>query len=276
MQAITIADEIPTPTGISAKATENAIVIDYNARAGEEIAIYRSSAPIVSANTLVGSVLIDTIAASSASYSDHPLPGVSYYYGIFYSESVRTGAAQFEPGENVLAAPVRIAIEAADEDKAIQVASRVRPLPFLMLSSTIDTGEQLKAGPFESSTKEVPLAPQTLKSVSRLLEGENSQSKGTKNPSWLAEDESDGIFNQLLQDLVQERLWEAALNELNSYLQTRRTTKEMQKAYFYMGQCYYFLEKYEQAFVHFVFAEDSLYPQVQPWLDDLFALLASL
>jgi hypothetical protein len=322
-------EDAKTLTGIGARIVDNTIAIDYSASGEGDIVIYRSTEPIRSADSLTRAVLVETIAASTSPYIDRPLPGVSYYYGIFYDDALRTGSARFQPGENILSAAVTISdgtaavvqaspIEtssstrtrrstrttttsetiltvepastetetttAQDATRSVQdspdvataTGARVRPLPFLMLSSTVDTGEQLKAGPYDSSDNESLLQPGTEESLARLLGGKNQRSLATRDPTWLEEDESEGPLNILLAELWFDQRWETALEELRYYLQTRRTPTEVQKAYYYMGQCYYFLERYEESFVHFIFAEDSYYPQVQPWLNDLFVLMAAL
>ena len=236
--------------------------------------VYRSTETIASADDLVDAVLIETKTQSDSPFIDKPLAGISYYYGIFYDAALRTGLAVFEPGNNVLMTPVQIPLAALPGITAIETAIRVRPLPYLMLSSTIDSGELLKAGPYAPTVEASILSAETNAAVERLLAGKSRGEYGVKQAAWFTPKNGSGL-EELLEKSFEEQNWKEGLDTIGSFMQTRRTAVEEQRARFYKGQCLYFLQRYEEAFMEFIFAEDASYTQVQPWLDDIIALLAA-
>ena len=259
---------------ISAGVDNDSVVLDFAATSGEEIVVYRSTAPITSAADLVEAVLIGTITDPKSPFIDKPLPGIPYYYGIFYDQPLRTGVAPFAQGDNILITPVQIPLAAAPEITFKKTAIRVRPLPYLMLSSTIDSGELLKAGPYAPALRTGALSAETSEAVGRLLTGKSRREYGNKQAAWFTP-RNGGALEDLLFEAFEDKNWEEGLKTINSFLQTRRTSLEEQRAHYYKGQCLYFLQRYEESFMEFVFAEDASYTQVQPWLDDIIALLAS-
>lgn len=263
-------------TAIDASVVEDAVMLNFEASKGEDIVIYRGTEPIGDISDLLDAVLLEATEATDSPYSDRPLPGIPYYYGVFYDSELRTGNTTFAPGENVLTDPVEIPLAVSETTEKKTFQSRSRPLPFLMISSTVDTGESLKSGPYEAASPVDTLAPATRQAVDRLLENGGKSNGGSLVPEWLPSDESGELFKELLSGHFEEGEWDEALGKIDNYLQIRRSSLEEQRARFYRGQCYYFLGKYEESFLEFIFAEEGYYPQVQPWLDDLITLLAAL
>ncbi len=274
--AITVvAEKVIAPIAdISAEVDDEVVMLKYTATSGEDIVIYRSTETIGSADGLINAVLIETTTRSESPFMDRPLAGIFYYYGVFYNEALRTGQAIFEPGNNILLIPVQIPLAAAPEITTIKTAIRVRPLPYLMLSSTIDSGEMLKAGPYAPTVEAIKLSAETSAAVEKLLSGKTRDDYGVKQAAWFTPKNGSDL-EELLIEPFEERDWEKGLDIIGSFMQTRRTTIEEQRSHFYKGQCLYFLKRYKEAFMEFIFAEDASYTQVQPWLDDIIALLAS-
>ncbi|MBN1685946.1 MAG: hypothetical protein JW852_04780 [Spirochaetales bacterium] len=260
-------------SGIAALVVGDSVTVNFAATPGEDLIIYRSTGPIGSADDLVEAVLVDTQSYTGVPFVDKPMAGISYYYGVFYDQALRTGAAVFRPGENVLAASVQIPLAAIPE-VAVEPKIRIRPLPYLMLTATVDSGEALKATPYETTPQKTTLSEETNAALARLLDGKKQPEHGTKKPAWLAPKDG-GELENLLKGSFEENRWEDALNAIDSYMQTRRTVGEKQRAHFYKGQSLYYLKRYQEAFMEFVFAEEAYYTQVQPWLNDIISLLAA-
>jgi hypothetical protein len=259
---------------IAAEIDDDSVILKYTATTGEDIVVYRSTETISSADDLVSAVLLQTITQSDSRFVDKPLAGIFYYYGIFYDTALRTGSAVFNPGNNILMTPVEIPLAAVPKITTIETAIRVRPLPYLMLSSAIDSGERLKAGPYAPALEASTLTAETDAAVERLLVGKLRREYGVKQAAWFTP-KNGGDLEDMLVVSFEEQNWEEGLDTIGSFVQTRRTPGEEQRAHFYKGQCLYFLQRYEEAFMEFIFAEDASYTQVQPWLDDIIALLAS-
>ncbi|MBT3274997.1 MAG: hypothetical protein HN368_17715, partial [Spirochaetales bacterium] len=109
-------------TELTGTVSDETITLSFTASAGEEIVIYRSTEPILSQSDLIEAVLIDSIKYTGSDYADKPLPGVPYYYGVFYDEKLRTGQAVFDTS-NVLASPVEIMIESVELEAPVNFTS---------------------------------------------------------------------------------------------------------------------------------------------------------
>ena len=266
--------EIVDISDITAAINEEKVTLTFTATSGEDIVIYRSTEKLQSAADLVEAVLLETQTFSGTPFLDKPMAGIPYYYGVFYDSDLRTGGALFEEGENVLIVPIQIPLAKTSTITKIKPVTRVRPLPYLMLSSTIDTGERLKAGAYETPLKTTTLSEKTRESIDALLSDTDPPAYGAKQPVWFS-DKNNGELEAILEKPFAEERWDDALSAIGSYTRTRRTEYEQQRANFYEGQCLYFLGKYEEAFMKFIFAEDAGYIEVQPWLDDIISLLAS-
>lgn len=142
-----------------------------------------------------------------------------------------------------------------------------------MLSQTIDSGESLKAGPQAPTPEARTLSAETTAALNRLLDGKESEEFGNRTATWFTPRGGDDLEGYLAGAFEGEE-WEKALSVIGSYMQTRRSTEEQLRAHFYKGQCLYFLGRYEEAFMEFIFAQEASYTQVQPWLDDIIAVLA--
>ncbi len=268
-------ERVITPiTGISAEVDEEQVELSFSATVGEEVVVYRSTETLTSADDLVNAVLVESVPHAREPYVDKPMAGISYYYGVFYDKALRTGSAVFELGENVLLTPIQIRLAESSQIGEVEPVRRVRPLPYLMLSSTIDSGEELKAGPYDAPSRTVTLSEDTMASVDKLLSGRERPAYGEMDPMWLS-GKANGPLEKLLEEPFEDGRWEDALDIISTYTRTRRTPAEKQRANFYEGQSLYFLGQYQEAFMRFIFAEDAYYTDVQPWLDDIISLLAS-
>ena len=71
-----------------------------------------------------------------------------------------------------------------------------------------------------------------------------------------------------------KRFSETEVSLLN-FLSTHHSEEIEARAHFYLAQAYYFQDKYEQAFLEFLLAEDKYYKQVQIWINACFRKLYS-
>ena len=270
-----VAEKVIVPiSDISAAVEEESIFLSYTATPSEDVVVYRSTETISSADDLIEAVLLETTTHTDSAFVDNPLAGIYYYYGVFYSDALRTGQAVFDPGNNLLLTPVQIPLAETPEIVPVTRAIRVRPLPYLMLSSTIDSGELLKAGPYAPTIEAAALSQDTVASVERLLNGKTPPVYGTMEAEWF-NPKNGSELEEILLESFKAADWEEGLNAIDAFMRTRRTPEERQRSHFYKGQCLYFLQRYEEAFMEFIFAEDANYTQVQPWLNDIIAILAT-
>ena len=251
------------------------IVLEYTANEPGDVVIYRSTEPILSQEDLINAIMVETIPSSETIYKDAPLAGVPYYYGVFADRLLRSGGIQFAPGTNVIAQPVSIPL--TEETTAIFEGAtvRVQPLPFLILSTTIDTGERLQSSTFDIAMEPRELRPETAAAVRALLKDFSPNAKPPISGGLLQEDSAEGILHDVLGDSLENGDWSSAKDILVDFLKIRRPDDIEQKAHYYLGQCLFFLQSYEESFMEFIFAEDGHYAEVQPWMDEVIARLSA-
>ena len=67
--------------------------------------------------------------------------------------------------------------------------------------------------------------------------------------------------------------WKKSVSELTGYLNIRHSAAIENRARFYLGEAYYFDGQYRKSFLEFLYAENALYTEVQPWMNALFTKL---
>ncbi len=268
-------------TDIRAEVRERQVVLTFSTSSKRRsISIYRGTQPFNSSADLISAVLIDTIPSSQTEYTDEPVADLDYYYALFDSELLRIGKQRFLPQQNVLSTPVRIAPGDGEDgaSKSATTSMRARPLPFLVLSTKIDTGESLGGVRNSLDMPQVVLSPRVAAAVDELTAG---TTVFTPISTWelLPEDRPQGAESAQseLAGLIVEHFknaeWSEARTKLKTYLLTRRPPAAAQRARFYLGQTYYFEQRYPEAFIEFLFASDGYYAASMRWMDTILVLL---
>ena len=269
-------------SGIAAKIVRNDIVVSYDTSSGKrEISVYRGTKPLVSAEDLIHAVLVDTIPSSQKVFQDSPVPGLEYYYGLFDSELLRVGDERFLAGENILTSPVTIPL---DEMPSVTTRStiRSRPLPFLVLSSKIESGEDLSSTRQTLETSPIPLSPGVISSLDRIISDDAGRPSLFLEPAYLTTDSAESVsgdttrFVSIIAESFRDKDWKTALESLKLFLLTRRSPEDIHKAHFYMGQAYYFLHEYEKAFVELLLSSELFYADARPWMENVLDYLKQL
>ncbi len=282
-------DQIVTRvTSLRAFAEDNSIELSFSSsRPNRSVIIYRSISPIHESTDLVPATAVTTLGSKENSYVDFPLPGVPYYYAAFDAEATKSGQYTFIPGENTLQSPVEIALTGtASLFSRGDDSKRITPLPFLLLNSGITSGSQI-ARDFNYSRVTQELEDDTLsvwQSIeSRLLR--SGKPAGSQSPVLLGIDTSRELtgedyqlslivsssFSSTDPDTVD---WGMIEKQLASFMSVRHSAKVTDRGHFYLGQIYYFQERYSESFFEFLMARDNYFIETQPWLDLLFELLS--
>ena len=95
---------------------------------------------------------------------------------------------------------------------------------------------------------------------------------------------TDGVNKQLAElvgksfpaDPDDQAAWQNAEKQFAAFFDVSRTDKVLSRAHYYMGQVYFFQGNYKQSFFEFLMAQDTLYTQVQPWLERIYPQLLFL
>ncbi|MAG13306.1 MAG: hypothetical protein CMN78_01790 [Spirochaetales bacterium] len=260
---------------LRARVDDTDIVLEYTLAEEGDFVIYRSTEPILSQEDLLNAILVETISSDLGAYRDFPLAGVPYYYGVFADRLLRTGGIEFIAETNITSQPITISLTEETAARFEQIPVRVQPLPFLILATTIDTGERLQTSTFDLSIEPKQLMPETAEALRSLLEHSLMRDNPPLQAGLLPEDASEGILHDMLQSSFSTQDWPGAKDILIDFLKIRRPDNIEQRARFYLGQCQFFLGNYQESFLEFVFAEEGYYGEAQQWIDTLIDRLST-
>ncbi len=267
-------------TELAARVEQDYIVVEFEAsREDRDLILFRATSPIRSAGDLFDAASLGTFESTLDEVEDYPVPGIPYYYAMSDAALVKVGKILFIPGENATTRPVQVPVNTDRIGLPETIAPRALPLPFLMLTSEIETGDRLGAAPF-TLPQYRSISKRTAQSVQSRLD--TLPRMGTKElePVILTEDRGEGAggeaytLRSVLQNEFRAREWDEAVGQLLSFLSIRRSEELEARGRFYLGQVYYFQGRYREAFFEFLLAEDYFYTQAQPWLATLYDKLA--
>lgn len=268
-------------SGLEARAGSDSIRLSFRSSRGDRrLTIYRHTEPIDSVDDLLAASRVALIESDQTSYSDFPIPNISYYYAIFDTKLIQTGTFIFNPGDNSTAVGVRIAGEANRSGLGRpDIALRSPPLPRIMLQRGIQSGELL-ANPLSQITPDTRvLSPEARSAVDELLASLPPRSFAEPEARILAQHlngEFEGAaytLSLILKEQFARGQYASTVESLRSFLSIRREEEVEIAARFYLGQALYLTGSYRDAFLEFLLAEEYYYPEVQVWIDRIYDIL---
>lgn len=268
-------------TALSASLSGESIDLSFkSSEPNRQLVVYRNTSPIDSESRLLSSVSVAVIPSSQTSYEDTPVPGISYYYAVVDSSMLAEGKIALVPGQNTTSSGIEVPIRTNAMGQVEYAPKRPRPLPFLTLNSNIQTGAPLP-GPSPSVVPDqTPLSQSTAAAVSSLLGTLPAEKPVEIKPVVLDPEKGEvagGGEEYLLKQIVDGPFassdWKKAISELTGYLNIRHSAAIENRARFYLGEAYYFDGQYRKSFLEFLYAENALYTEVQPWMNALFTKL---
>ena len=266
-----------TIASIAASVSDEEVILRYTtSSARREISVYRGTVPILAAEDLLSAILIDTITSSRTEYRDSPVHGLQYFYALFDTELLRVGKQRILIGQNVLDSPVSIPLT-----ENVAPRTRNRPLPFLVLSSKIDSGEALGGVRQSLDVPTIALSEKATAAVESLVGDSREERKLMESVVLLTDDlsASEGSPQSELATLIREHFdasdWTMARKKLERFLLTRRSDDVSARARFYIAQTFYFERRYQEAFVELLYAAERYYGAALPWMDNILELLRS-
>jgi hypothetical protein len=263
-------------TNMEAKVLQNKVIITFKSSKNDrEIIIYRSIQPILKASDILKATFSETISSAKTTYTDTPIAGVDYYYAIIDSGLVDSGEIKFTAGQNTLKEPVQIPISSSTLGLPKSV-KRSFPLPALNLLYGVETGLELEIPRPFLLPHMIPLKAETTSAVTKLISEMESFTPKEKEFEILSVDKTEdaagdsaSLMTIISTYLVTQKYQDGEL-KLKDFLQTNLSGEIQARAHFYLAQSYYFQNKYREAFLEFLLAEDFYYADVQPWLDVCF------
>ena len=263
---------------------EEVILRFQPSRDDRDLAIFRATEPIDDLDAVNEATRVDVISSDRNSYTDFPVPGISYYYGVFDTEAVAQGEPGFAEGDNVSAAAVRIPVQVASVERAIpeEPTPRRRPLPFLIIDQTLREGNALVQSPLRLASNPQPLSQETEEALRRLLGEAGSAEPGPPpEPELLPEERLTDpkgprfTLQTIVEGPFREGRWQESIRLLSNMLSISLPEDVEARVHFYLGQARYFAGEPRQAFLEFVLARKQYRLQAQPWIDRMIRELSS-
>ncbi len=247
-----------------------------------ELVIYRNTSPMKNEAELLGAVSIGVLPSSKDSFEDTPVPGIPYYYAIIDTAMLADGKVSLAMGENSTETGVEVPIQTNASGRIEYAPKRPRPLPFLTLNSNLQTGAKLAGQTPSVVSNATPLTKSTSTAVDALLGGLPPEHQAQMKPTVLDAEKGvvvSGGEEYLLKNIVDgpfsAKDWSKTITALEAYLNIRHSKPVESRARFYLGEAYYFAGDYRKSFLQFLFVENELYTETQPWMDALFSKLGT-
>lgn len=267
----------------SLKATRDGTHIHLtfkSSSSNRELVIYRSTSPMKDEAELLSAVSIGVIPSSKDSFEDTPVPGIPYYYAIIDTAMLADGKVSLAMGENATDAGVEVPIQTNASGQVEYAPKRPRPLPFLTLTSNLETGAKLPGQTPSVVSNATPLTKSTSTAIDALLGSLPARRQAAMKPTVLDPEKGvvvSGGEEYLLKNIIDgtfaSKDWPKTIKALDAYLNIRHSKPVESRARFYLGEAYYFAGDYRKSFLQFLFVENQLYTETQPWMDALFAKL---
>lgn len=258
-------------TGLDASVANGTVTLQFTtSNPGRELMLYRSTSPITGYQDLTKALYSIILPSGTVRTTDVPLAGVDYYYAVVDAALLNAGKAVFTPGENATARSIQIPL-AEGIARTEPIPPRIYPLPAPHILYALDTGKEL-----------LPPLPFLLPPTMRLQP--SLEEKVDKVVTRIRHHEAELKFELLPfdegpnlegEDAALQTIavaagtgdYKASAESLISFLSTRHSPATEARARFYLGQAYCLRGQYREALKEFVFANNALYVETQPWID---------
>ena len=275
---------IATISGLSAMVDKNTVVLAFqSSRPGRQLSIYRSTDPFPELYSLTEATEIDEIDSSSETYTDYPVPGIPYYYGIFDQEQIERNEYEIREGANVLNQPVQLQI-------ALRPVEYRRPRetsPAMLLPRLTAVPRNTTGAPLPRELQEIPrtpssISPSTYRAIETLREMYGvSPAPFDPKPTILPEERivtGTGVQRTLSRIVATEFMqgdYEQTSTLLRNLLSLPMSREMEQRVRFYRAQALFFDNRLEPALLELLVAhKGELYENARPWVDGILSLKA--
>lgn len=274
---VTEEDLAATITEIETAVSDDSVVVSFSVdRTDRDLLIFRSNAPLSAADELLEAVSPVTVEGSVRQYRDFPIPGIDYYYAVVDAGLFRVGNAYISPEDNSTTTPISIPVDVERIGLPELTSVRPIPLPFLQISSGVESGNRLIPSlPFAFPEKK-SVAPATVKAIARIVDKISLPQPPPSELSILPPEKEKIVGDEkfTLQMIVQQSLMNNKLKEterlLLEFMNLHHPANVEARAHFYLGQVYYFQSKVREALMQFLQVRDHYIKEVRPWIDACF------
>lgn len=254
---------------LQASIVDGKVELRFDAsRIQREIAVYRSPEPINVGSDLNDATLLRILDQEIQYYLDSPLAGISYYYAVVdYRLEQSNGENIIYPG-NHLISPIEIPLHDFMEDRYWATEQRRAPLPEIRLDRFYqDLPDQSVDLPARQNLE--------LHLASKLDRFLNLRQTDQASISWMrlapelgqSEQPLEQELQAILDRIEDENNWSNGVIDLLALLRISHNEYLEARIYYYLGQCHYFLDEQEQAYLDFTLSAE-LYPlDSNQWMD---------
>lgn len=264
---------------IEARVQDNAILVRFDAsRNGRTLSVYRSSAPFSELTELADATQLEQFESSTRRFIDYPVPDVDYYYAVFDATLIERGTVRIQPGENALAAPIRISL-GQNSDISIdvpRVTKRPAPLPILQLTGDITGSQSPAMSELPRGVRAQVVSSATREAIDILLARAPERVRFAPAPVILPEERggdnqgAQATLSQILNTEFSAGNYAHAATLLESLLEFPLSREFERRVRYYLGQAYYFDNRHESAFLEFLsVSEGDLYAPARVWIEGI-------
>ena len=251
----------PGITSLEAIVLGDRVEITFTESSAGSAAIYRSSRPITQTQDLLNAVIIQS--KTSSPYTDYPVPGIPFYYAVISGDDLIRGTIEIIPGLNATRNPVEILSPSngALSDREL----RAMPLPQISVQTAVPGMNTYKETPYPAE-----LEPEVVKALNSMPAPPTREAKKPRvflrdleaSPSAVEE----YTLGAIIKGPFSAKNWSAAASELVKFLALPRNPELRDRARFYLGQCYYFLEQPREGLFEFLAIRDRYPAEAMEWI----------
>ena len=238
-----------------AEVNEDSVILDFTAdRPNREITIFRSTTTMDAPDVFDHAVIVGSSIAMYGQMEDSPLPGIIWYYAAVDSELFESSHSQWID-KAAFSEPVSLSYSV----KTIPSGSHLRPSPLPLLRNSFPEKKTL-------SSDAVSLLNTILNSDRGKLwiQGEAEILNIDRG---ITENRRQNNLKEILEDSFIREDWADAEQKLFDLSASNGLDKALKaRILFYIGQCQYFQNNLQSAFLSFLVSSDHYYPESRRWM----------
>lgn len=277
--SVTAATPIPIDkkarlSGILSRTDGDAIVVSIDVYGDiGRLVVYRGTAPLKTAASLLDAALAAIIEQSAGPYRDYPVPGVEYYYAVVPERDLVGGKVNLEAGVNTTVSPV--SIQAGTFRVGLPssgMTSRSMPLPYLVLTRGFEDAKPV--GIDDPTPRLRTLSAGTEKAIATLTAAIGSKTQSARPPLTIFPDDlkSGGggeayALRSIVSGFFAKGAYAEAARQFTLYLSLPRSEKNAARARFYRGQAQAMTGAYREAFFDLLQTQETFYLESSAWID---------
>ena len=230
----------------------------------ENLNLYRSLRPIRQTADLLGAVIVQT--GVSSPFRDLAVPGIPYFYAVIAEDDLVRGTVEIVPGRNATITPAELQAASSQEHGGQDFRTiRAMPLPNISVQTAIPgiISHTAAPPPSELSTEAAKALGNIRPQNEHILKRPRVFARDMETPGAGGEEYA---LSAIIRGSFMARNWEAAGEELLIFLSLPRIPEVNARARFYLGQCWYFLNRPRDGLFEFLSIQDRYPNEASEWI----------